>query len=728
LREALPHFLTLGPYDPATKTGPAIWLRCMVARTLPEATWPEGTVPILYLPGVSRAELREVEECPKPLQPLVELQYRGAFFTQLNGKDWTILAFLVSSDGGLELDVAKDGATVEAMKRAIVQLANVPIEDLATKRLEATDFDALLHPDTLRNILTWLNDPAATRSGWDEATWDAFRSVCQGTYHFDPETDGELVCAEKLGSQVGPWADVWRRFAEGFRSYPNVPQRLRDAKPTHDMFYIRSSWPQENEALEKSLRAELKNLAGRPAQEVATRLRDLETEHGIRRSWVWGELGQAPLARAVEPLCRLGKATAKPLAGATLSDLAQAYAEQGWEADLAVIEALDCVRRAEDAETVRGALAATYLPWVEAGAERFQALVKASASGLPKQAPEPAVEAGTCILFADGLRFDVARMLTAELQSKGCETELCWGWAALPTVTPTSKPAASPVAERIEGSPSADEFRPEVAESGKSLTADRFRQLLADHSFQVLAESEVGKPEGMAWTEIGSIDRFGHEQGWKLAWRIREEVEGIVNRVAALLAAGWKAVRIVTDHGWLLVPGGLPKTELPAYLTETRWGRCAILKSGSKVPLPTVPWHWNEQVMVASAPGVSCFFAGKEFDHGGLSLQECVVPRLTVRMAESAAPQVAIAEVKWAGLRCRIRVEGEPKGLRVDLRTKINDKASSVLKEDGTQRVKPDGTAAVVVEDDSLIGTAATVVLVGDKGRVIAKQLTTIGG
>lgn len=29
LRETLPHFLTLGDYDPATKTGPSIWLRCM---------------------------------------------------------------------------------------------------------------------------------------------------------------------------------------------------------------------------------------------------------------------------------------------------------------------------------------------------------------------------------------------------------------------------------------------------------------------------------------------------------------------------------------------------------------------------------------------------------------------------------------------------------------------------------------------------------------------------
>lgn len=48
LRQRLPHLLTLRVYDPATKTGPAIWLRCMIGRSgisrlLPEADWPEMT-------------------------------------------------------------------------------------------------------------------------------------------------------------------------------------------------------------------------------------------------------------------------------------------------------------------------------------------------------------------------------------------------------------------------------------------------------------------------------------------------------------------------------------------------------------------------------------------------------------------------------------------------------------------------------------------------------------
>ena len=77
LRERLAHLLTLGAYDVGTRTGPGVWLRCMIARSLPEATWTEKDIPVIYLPGVSRQEFRAVAECPAPLMPLAELQYRG---------------------------------------------------------------------------------------------------------------------------------------------------------------------------------------------------------------------------------------------------------------------------------------------------------------------------------------------------------------------------------------------------------------------------------------------------------------------------------------------------------------------------------------------------------------------------------------------------------------------------------------------------------------------------
>jgi hypothetical protein len=113
LKQLLPGLFELGSYDPAVRSGPAVWLKCAIAGVLPEIQF-QG-VPVVYLPGVSRAELRAIESCQRDLQPLAELQYRGVFWSQVNAKDWTVSAFLSSKNGGLGLDVAQDKATQEGV-------------------------------------------------------------------------------------------------------------------------------------------------------------------------------------------------------------------------------------------------------------------------------------------------------------------------------------------------------------------------------------------------------------------------------------------------------------------------------------------------------------------------------------------------------------------------------------------------------------------------------------
>ena len=83
-------------------------------------------MPILYLPNVSRQDLRAGGDCPLILQPLIELQYRGAVWHQRNGRDWTVDAFLTSEDG-VGLDIAKDNRTRDAMLRALALLAPEPL-------------------------------------------------------------------------------------------------------------------------------------------------------------------------------------------------------------------------------------------------------------------------------------------------------------------------------------------------------------------------------------------------------------------------------------------------------------------------------------------------------------------------------------------------------------------------------------------------------------------------
>lgn len=185
-----------------------------------------------------------------------------------------------------------------------------------------------------------------------------------------------------------------------------------------------------------------------------------------------------------------------------------------------------------------------------------------------------APEAGTCVLFADGLRLDVARELEARLRDGGAPVELSWRWAALPTVTATAKYAVSPVAGQLAAGPVA-KFQAATAD-GKPLTTDRFRKLLDGAGIHSLAGDATGDPSRRGWTEAGTLDKLGHEHGWKLAKRVAEEVRDLAGRVQALLDAGWREVQIVTDHGWLLLPGDLPKVDLPKFLAESRGGRSRL--------------------------------------------------------------------------------------------------------------------------------------------------------
>jgi hypothetical protein len=272
-----------------------------------------------------------------------------------------------------------------------------------------------------------------------------------------------------------------------------------------------------------------------------------------------------------------------------------------------------------------------------------------------------------------------------------------------------------------------DEFTTTIAATGQRLTHDRFKALLDGNGIEFLEGLAAGDPTGKAWTEAGTLDKRGHDVGWKLAKIVDQEVKDLVVRVRGLIAAGWKEVLVVTDHGWLLMPGGFPKIELPKFLVDSRWGRCAAMKDTSNTDLPVVGWHWNPAVTIASPLGIGCFKAGKEYDHGGISLQELVVPRLTVRPAAGAAEIAKIADVKWVGLRCRVTVDRAVAGMKVDLRGRVAE-AKSKVEGGKPKEVSEDGTVSLAVATPDDEGTAAHVVLLSkDEGIVLDSRLTTIG-
>lgn len=731
LRQGLPGLFTLGGYDAAQRSGPAIWLKCAIAGLLPEV--PLAGVPVVYLPGVSRAELRAIESCPRDLQPLAELQYRGVFWSQANAKDWSVSAFLASKNGGLGLDVAQDKATQEALGQALQAgvLLECNLDELKNRIINAEWLLSLLAPNPTRDLLQWMNDPDAARSQWGAVLWDVFYKRCKADFGFDPIADGVLLAAERLAKAEGKWSAVLELYRDSYNSFPNIFGLLVKVQPPQLGLFpdqdLLSGYPQANEQGEAALRYALSACAGMDAPQARAAVLAAEKEHGTRRAWLWMRMGHSPLAVALAHLAQVAERSAILPIGQTPTELATSYQHGGWQVDQAALQALACVHAKADLEAVSVALRAMYLPWMEEAARRLQEAAKA-AGGLPAiHSPQAGggAGAGTCTVFVDGLRYDVAVQLQQRLSAMG-DTVISARWTSLPSVTASGKPWCSPVSAYISGTADDVEFQPRVLADGKPLSGHNFRKLLTEQGVQQLDKHETGDPQGQAWTEAGDLDHYGHEHGLRLARDLDTQLDQVVERVAELCDAGWKHIRIVTDHGWLLMPGGLPKSELPKHQAETRWGRCAVLKDSAYGTPLTFGWDWCKDVQVAYAPGVSSFIAGSEYAHGGISLQECLVPVLQLDCAGAAesSAAVTIQAVTWRGLRCTVVVYGAVPGQRVDIRTKAALASSSLA---ASAKFVESGKASLAVEDDEQMGAAAVVVVLGADGEILQKRSTTVG-
>ena len=284
----------------------------------------------------------------------------------------------------------------------------------------------------------------------------------------------------------------------------------------------------------------------------------------------------------------------------------------------------------------------------------------------------------------------------------------------------------TPVTDRITGRISDVDFEPSLKEDDKDFSAHYLKKFLAEKGWDYLSESETGNPARNAWVQSGDIDTEGHVKGIKLAARIDTLLHEVTERVEELLAAGWTKIRIVTDHGWILTPEPMQKTDLPKHLTETRWGRCAVLKESASSGMLEVGWYWNPQVTIAMAPGARCFKAGQCYDHGGLSLQECLTPMIELVSTKSSRQktvQAKVEDVRWMGLKCRIKVEVDDANVVAVLRTHAGDASSEIC----NRKPVKEGKCTLMVEDDRYEQQTAVLVLLDEHDNVLAKTATLVG-
>jgi hypothetical protein len=314
---------------------------------------------------------------------------------------------------------------------------------------------------------------------------------------------------------------------------------------------------------------------------------------------------------------------------------------------------------------------------------------------------------------------DIAHRLAALLNAQGATVDLGWRWTGFPSVTATCKPLASPVVSRLCGADAAEGFEPLAPDGRRATHAVLMRELAAlgwrTETTLVAADK--------CWIEAGHFDKDGHEQQSRVADGIGAALSAVAAEVLRLVRSG-RRVRIATDHGWLLLAGGLPVASLPAGLTETRWRRCAVVKDGAATTATRLPWSWNPAVSIASAPGAHVFLNGAEYAHGGISPQESVVPELVVSPL-AALRRAVIVDAEWSGLRLRLRADGAD-GLVADLKLGAEGDGASIV--DRARELDADGRTSLLVPDDLLLGKAALLELRAPDGHVVAARAVVVGG
>lgn len=728
LQNDLPQLLIYGGFEPLKKQGPSIWIKCMVARMLPEANWDAGTIPIIYLPGISKNDFRNVEEAGLNLQPLIEYQYTGVLFLQENGREWSIMAFVENPINGLGLKVSKDAATKEALKKSLPAIFQDPDILQGKSVLDADFLNNLLFPDLTPNILRWMCKGDVFLQQMENDRRDVFVNLCQNQFEFTPDHKDIIAITKKLGEQKGNWRHVWQLYVNAPKKYSEIEEFLRSAKPDDlgvGVFAIpEESWPQVNELAEEKLLADLIKASNLHPKEATLKLLSLNETNSKRKSWVWNELGKSPLVNSLHFLIEMAKICTTAFPSSSIDELKDYYVSKGLHADQYMRKALAAVKTEKDKKAVKALIKLIYQPWLELITNQFQTLVAENANIFTKQ--DAKEEEESYVLFVDAFRYELAEEFTIRLLKLKYKVDLKSSWSAIPSLTPTAKPNVSPIAISVSKASEINEFRPQLM-NGKDLQTAAFRDQLTANGFKLILNSDDIVASAKSWQEIGDIDTKGHEEQSDMVKRIEELFEQIQETIDVAFEKGVKKIKIVTDHGWLLLPGGLPKTKLNAGLAETRWGRCAIIKDGASTDLLHLPWRWNPSIFIAYAPGINFFKINEEYAHGGISVHECLVPEVVIENPNAKKVEAEIKEVKWVNLKCSIQTNSAPDDYKIDIRTKYNESQSSVL-DVSSKHKKITGNMVTLLIDDEFEHQSATIVLLDENDRILNKKPTTIGG
>ncbi len=727
IQKSLPELLVLGDYNPEKKTGPAIWLRCVIAGTV-ETTIPEGKTPIIYMPGIGRDRFRP-DTADSLLKPLIPLQYTGRFFSQRSFRDITPYSFLAKTNEGLGLDIPEGSELRETLKSALPVILDMSLSELDGVHIDTDYLNSILSGgDTIDSLLRYINSGEASFKNPEQR--EALRKLFNSKYKLNIDKDSQLSAAEKLAKHDNhEWQLVWDRYQKSYNSYKNIEKQIRSCyhEPlvlTVEYMKSEEGWPQYNDQMEELLTNRLNDLLTEPEDTVIKEIEYLDHIHSARIETVWGKHGGSQMARATSyfnEICKLIKSEGY---GSSVQELKDYYEKTGYKIDMYALLALSLFKEDGKSNLVKNVLSTFYNNHIDKLANAFQNAV--SAEGYPYKAKTDKYKKNTCILFVDGLRYDMAQMLKERIEddeSIDCSIECNSFWCPFPSVTACGKYSISPIVSELQGQECGD-YGPAFKDTGSQINATSFKKKLESMGWQIITDASI-KDSEYGWYATRSIDELGHQKQCAMAQLLEELIDEVKEKIQELLVAGWVHVLVVTDHGWLLVPNKMPKCELPKSMTESNGGRCAKMIPGVKCEYQQVPWSWNDEHLVAAARGVGSFLDGKEYAHGGLSLEECLTAQLTISSVENESI-TQIEDITWKGMACSFDVKGDIENLIVDIRFAPSDESTSIVA--NAKQPDIDGHARLLVVNDDAEGKNAYVVVLSKSEKTVLYQKSIVIG
>lgn len=351
---------------------------------------------------------------------------------------------------------------------------------------------------------------------------------------------------------------------------------------------------------------------------------------------------------------------------------------------------------------------------------------------------DPALAEGQRVAYflVDAMRYEMGRALRAKLENLGGVT-IEAAATVVPTTTPFGMAALMPgAAGALRATRKGDDLVPTIANKVVESSSDRMaliQERFGDQFEHVTLEELLEAPQrkrvaqklaGKRLVVVKSqdIDALGEGQS-RRARQYMSDVPGeLLVALKVLADLGFHRAVLAADHGHVLMPEVLPGDRVPeppgTWLKAKRRCRIGTQSTSTAAVLTMRAGHVGLDAPVpdfAVPRGFRVFTDGPGYFHEGMSLQECLVPVITVRL-RSAPVAAAAGTIKLTYAKDRfttrrfavkLRADGAAVSVRVDVLdagSKDGKPAGTVLPSDltdaltGATLVSPGGDVPVVVE------------------------------